>query len=329
VTTALLMLLLNAAQHRLEWSTDAAAACGTEETFDRAVTERLGYSPFTPGGPLRITVGFRKEKAQRIADLRVYGENGGALGEKSLTSGATDCNELILATALAAALAIDPMLLMRPASAGVAADSDPQLVLPAPKSEGRTPVTHQEPPPPSPPAVVREPVPSPLEAPATSRVVVSVGTGATFNQLPTVMFQASADLAWESPIFSLGARANFTAPSYLAVQPGGLKVSAVNFSGLLCIGAERGACFFLQLGALNSWAVDLPKARTATTVSAAVGLQPYVDFWVADAWRLRVQAGAQAQPATTVLFVGPDEVWRTPVLSFFAFISIGYRAARF
>ena len=323
MNAALMFLVLGAAQHQLSFTAEPSAGCGTQDNFERAVAERLGFSPFNAEGPLRMWVNFRKEKALRVAVLKVTDAKGEVKGERSLTSTGEDCGELVSATALAAALAVDPLLLTRPElpQPDAGTERDLQPVLP-PRAQVRAPVTSRE------PIDAGTPPPFSVERPASSpRTVVSVGPGAAFNQVPTVMLQVTGDVAWEWRWLSVGARVNFTAPSYLGLSRGSVGVSVVTVGGLLCVGARWGACFTTQLGVLSSWAVDVPQARSAYTSTASLGLQPYVDIGFAEAWRLRLQLAAQAQPTTTVLYVGANEVWRSPALSFFALISIGYRVA--
>ena len=294
MSLSLMLVVLGAAQHQLMFTADTATGCGTQANFERAVAERLGYSPFVAEGPSRMSVRFRKEGAQRVAELKVMDGDGEVKGERSLTSSADDCGELMLATALAAALAVDPMLLTRAPEPpkNPVEPPEPQLVLP----NVRAPVT-QAPvrSPPLPPEAVLEP---------TGRMVVSLGPGAAFGQVPTVMVQATADVAWEWKWVGVGARASFTAPASLTLSQGTVAVSAATFGTLLCVGSRWGACFTAQLGVLSSAAADVPKARSANTFTSSLGLQPYVDIGFADAWRVRLQLAAQANPAVTVLYVG-------------------------
>lgn len=346
--TTLAAVWLAATPYQLVFSSDPAAACGTQASFERAVAERLGYSPFGEGGPVRMSVSFRQEKTQRVAELKVSDEKGEARGERSLTSRAADCGELVLATALAAALAVDPLLLTRPAEPRPPLSPPPPPPPPPPPAdsqvalvepiEPRTPVIPVEPmdggaPLPRPPDPVAVPSPTRLPLPAppkpepksTSRTMASLGVGATFNQLPTVMAQVAGDFAWETKWVGLGARVTFALPSRLELALGSLNTTAVKFGGLVCVGRRFGACFIAQVGVLSGWAADLPQPRSSNTVTASLGLQPYFDVWFADAWRLRAQLAAEAQPAVTVFYLKSQDVWRTPVLSFFAMLSIGYR----
>ena len=66
-----------------------------------------------------------------------------------------------------------------------------------------------------------------------------------------------------------------------------------------------------------------------TFVSPNVGAQTYDNLWLSERWRLRFQLGAQLHPFATVLTAGNREVWRSPVYSLYALVSIGFAPARF
>lgn len=316
---ALLLLSFTGATHRLDYVRADDSGCPERAVFERAVAERLGYEAFVPTGQRRVWLRLARDGSTRTAELKVFDERNQPSGARALQSTAPDCDELLQSAALAAAMAVDPLLLMRPAAT-------------PPPPPPSTPADGFLPPPPPParePAKVVAAAPAPAAPGPHDSFMVSLGPSASFNRVPTVMAGLDADLGWESHWWGVYARLSFVAPAALAVGGGRFEAMVFSAGPLACFGSTFGACVTTSVGALHSRAVDLPNGSSATTFTAAIGAQPYFNLWLADRWRVRFQLGAQLHPFSTVLTAGNREVWRSPVYSLYALVSIGFVPTRF
>ncbi|MGA9521448.1 MAG: hypothetical protein WBV82_08290, partial [Myxococcaceae bacterium] len=99
---------------RLDYErTPAAASCPDELAMRRSVAERLGYDPFHEEGvrTLRARV---DRPSEWTVEIRLFDPEGALIGERQLSSPGSDCAELASSTALAIAIALDPLVLARP-----------------------------------------------------------------------------------------------------------------------------------------------------------------------------------------------------------------------
>jgi hypothetical protein len=86
----------------------AAAECPDEQALRDAVGARLGYEPFALDAPSLIVVAFRREGAKLLATVQMQDAAGIVKGERTLSSGQGDCDELASTTALTISILLDP-----------------------------------------------------------------------------------------------------------------------------------------------------------------------------------------------------------------------------
>lgn len=308
--------------HQLQVMPDPAALCPDAMGLRRLVAERLGSDPFGPEAPTLVVVRFEKRQGQLTAELQLKDSNGQVKGERLLTSSAADCSELAKATTLAVAILIDPQVLTRP---------EPQVSLPLPNPQpSEAPVVTNQPT--EPPMIIterpnrweREVKPPP---PTPDALVVGLGAGAAFAQVPSAAGTLLVDLAWERPWFALGLRTGVTLPGSLPVGTGAVQAMAVDVGPLLCLRYGRiGLCGVARFGVQHAWAQDLSGNTGPQSAPAAnVGLSPFIDIPLGSVVRVRLFGGAQVNTSTAVLEVGGAQAWRTPLFSFSVGASLAFR----
>src|SRR5262249_51371920 len=90
-----------------------AAQCPGPSDLERAVTKRLGYSPFFPWAPRTIVAEVRGQGRTLKARAELVDETGALLGSRELSGDAAQCNELVASLALTISITLDPMSLNR------------------------------------------------------------------------------------------------------------------------------------------------------------------------------------------------------------------------
>lgn len=121
------------------------AQCPEEGEVRDAVSTRLGYDPFDPRSPTRITAVITRERGGLRARVDLRNEATGAVGQRDLTSARSDCTELASAMELAISIAIDPSSLTRP----VGTAPEEALPTPPPPEEHASPPLELAPPAPT------------------------------------------------------------------------------------------------------------------------------------------------------------------------------------
>jgi hypothetical protein len=107
-----------------------AQSCGDEAQLRRAVARRLGYDPFVVASDTTVVVEFRRE-GEGLKSRIFLIESGHALGfARELLSKSKQCDELLLSSALAISIAIDPESLER-LEVEAPAPSTPKVAQPA------------------------------------------------------------------------------------------------------------------------------------------------------------------------------------------------------
>ncbi|MBK7857028.1 MAG: hypothetical protein IPJ65_00130 [Archangiaceae bacterium] len=342
---SLVLMVLAVAPHRLDSRREPGAeSCPDEQQVRRAVTERLGSSPFGPDAKRTVTVRWRNQGGAYASELTVTDDQGAPVGSKKLTSSARDCSELAASTALALALILDPLSLSRPAAAPAPSDA-PQLQPPPPPPTTAADAPQLQPPPPPPttrpteapspslpppPPVSTEPVASSGPAPAkqepqgpppeTLRGFWLGGAGgiSAFEQ-PLVSGLLELSLAGATDYVMVGGKLGWSTPVALQSSQGSLNTTLVTLGPFVCAGSMRvGGCASLRLGFAPVWTSGF-SSLPGTTVGLtwlAVAIGPYLDFNPLHALKVRVFANLQLQPISQVLLLGGYEVWRTPLFGF-------------
>jgi hypothetical protein len=338
----LVLLCLEAAAQapttmRLEHTSDAAA-CPDAAALTRLVAERLGRDPFTGDAPKKLVVRFGGQPGAFRADLKVIDETGAAKGQRTLQSAAGDCRELAGSVALAMALIIDPLLVLRPPGSPPA---PPELQPPPPAPT--YPADLQPPPPapttpagqdltvPPPPPIAGEttrppPPPPPPGTPPAVQLNLGVGLMGTFFQVPTPSIALGVWADAEGQRWAAGLRGSVTAPAGTAVGVGSVMMMIADVSPYGCLKwGPFGTCGLVRLGFQLGWASGISSSENGSAPEAAIGLEPFFDVNLSELLKLRIHAGAQLNLALASLTVAGFEVYRTPAGTFWLGIDLGFR----
>lgn len=325
MTLRLLLAVALAAEptHQLRFERTAAAqACPDEAALRRAVAERLGKDPFTDDGQRTVRVSFDATDAGLSADVQVQDAAGAVQGTRRLQSAQADCAELAQSTALAVSIAVDPLVLTRPAAPPPPDAGAPSLATAVEPSVAAPPPRRPVEPTPRP----AEP-PAPPPKPSEPDVLVFGALGVDLFSAPSVTLRADVDGVWDGPWWRAGLGLSSTGPGVLAVPRGEVAGWKVTAGPLACLKTGVvGVCGVARFGVLHSWASGLTRPRGVTTPSVQLAAVPYVELKPSGLLRLRFQAGVLVDPLPTWLEVGVAEVWRTPWVSLFFGIAVGFRA---
>jgi hypothetical protein len=284
-----------------------AESCADEVTLRRAVAARVGYDPFFPWAKRTVVAELTRQSRAFVATVSLVDEQGVAHGGRALrTSGA--CAELLDATALTIAIAIDPEILTHP---------------PAP------PVPVDEPaPPPAPAAVAPSIATAPLEnvptpappRPATSQAAfeASLGAVASNGDAPDIAVGLSAgvQVRWRHASFGIEGRVDAPAARSAQGKNGG-DVSAWPLLGAVVPCAYFGAflaCAVGQAGALRVSGAGVSDPQTKWMASWQVGARVGILLPVAERISLRVRSDLLVDVDRASLGLRGIPVWTAPLL---------------
>ncbi len=290
-----------------------ADGCPDEQALRNAVAARLGYDPFSDAAPRTLRARVESAGAERVATVRMEGADGKSLGERRLTSRAADCGELAAAMQLAITIAIDPLVLTRPA---------PELTPPPP------PVVDTPPPPPPPPPASTEPeryafhpqvrqVPEEeLEPAAPLDWGLGVGPLASTGA-PRLAVGAHAFVELRYKRFSLALEGRADLPAGIRVGQDGEVSTWLAGGGLTpCVRWEVfGVCAVAMAGLQGGSASNLPEARSVSTPLFEVGARAMADLRLTKVFSLRFHLDGRVPVTRTTLTVSGTPVWSTPTLA--------------
>jgi hypothetical protein len=131
-------------------------SCPDESELRRAVSARIGYDPFFPTASKTVVAQVTRATKGFRARVQIVGDDGRVRGEKDLTTGGDDCNELIATMALAISIALDDL------DDGTKAAPDAAATTPAATTPAAGPPADEE----APRAAVPETRPKDAPAPA-------------------------------------------------------------------------------------------------------------------------------------------------------------------
>ncbi len=221
-----------------------AEAC-TVEALKESVSLRLGYDPFVPHHRTQVIVQLSAGAAGLSGRVQLVRD--GAPTSERVVSGSRDCQGLTQALALTVSLAIDPLMLTRPA---------PPAPTPAPAP--RAP----------------EPAPAPPAEPSRElKVSAAVAASLELGLHPNSLFGARTLARFGGARFSLAAGGWVTVPTRLRVESSA-------FVETFSAGGELGGCAQLWLlsacvlgraGALRYEGMALFEARRGWLPMALVG----------------------------------------------------------
>ncbi len=292
-----------------------AESCADEATLRRSVAARVGYDPFFPWAKRTVVANLARQSRDFVAVVSLVDEEGVAHGGRELrTSG--DCAELLDATALAIAIAIDPEILTHPAPPStLAGGSGPGGVAPGVVGEpaappAATPPVFTAPAPPDVPTSLQPPPATrPADFEATLGAVASSGSAPDL----AVGLSAGAQVRWRH--VSVGVEGQVDAPASRSVQGGDVSAWAVLGAVVPC--AYFGpflACAVAQGGALRVSSGGVPETHATWTGSWQAGARAGVLIPVGESLFLRVHSDllVNLDRARLELRVG-QVVWTAPL----------------
>jgi hypothetical protein len=300
--------------------------CPDEETFQRAVTDRLGRDPFVQGAPRKISVLFSRTGATLTALVRVE-EAGRARGERRIET-RSGCSELASGAALAVSIAIDPL-----AALGAPLQTEDAHPDPAEKA-GHEPAstTVDEHPKPTdtvagPPA---KPSPTRDSGPVVSRAFARAGMRAWAGITPAISTGPSIGFGYQHGFGSLALDAIAVLPRSESV-PGTRRAVAVALLGAQlspCAHfAELRGCALFDSGALFAHGEGVADPLTATSFYASAGIGFGYSFF-AGRFSLTPIIEASAHLTTAQLSLDGQLVWSTPRLLGSLGLEVGYDVSR-
>ncbi len=292
---------------RLDYArTPAAASCPDEGAMRRSVAERLGYDPFHDEGgrTLRARVDRPSEWA---VEIRLLDPEGVLIGERQLSSPGNDCAELASSTALAIAIALDPLVLARPTPPPAPVAQQPEPL--PPPLRVVTAVEHRA-------APVEPDAPAPAR-PGDPRLQLGFMALGALGTAPSATLGGTLVAGARFGGLYLGAEVRADIPGSKAVGRGSVQAGQVVGGAVVCGQTGWvGACGIVSGGVLRSQSWDVLAATTAETPWVTVGPRAFLDLPFGPTVRLRLQADLVVPVTRTTLVVGHVEVWQSPIVAF-------------
>ncbi len=297
--TIVALVALSSATVRLDYAA-SPPGCPDEEEFRALVAARLGRDPFSLDGAPSLSVRFAAGDPL-VAQLLLTRSDGTSGGERRIEAGAASCNELARSVAVAAALALDP-LLRREAERQAA----PPEAAPVPVSA---------PPPPDAP----RPSPEPLQLALFAGPLGALGAG------PALAYGGWLEVSGRLGRGALSVEGRFHAPSSVAVGSGWAEASSTLLVVAPCLRLDPLAlCATAALGGLRLSGEGLTAAAAQTVPHLELGLRAAAEWRVAGAWGLRLQGEAAVPLTRTSMAFGEEVVWRVPPVTGHLGAGVGY-----
>lgn len=305
-----------------------AEACPDQAALERAVSERLGYSPFFPVAGRKIVAEIWGTGDLLHARARLVEQGGVVRGSRELAAPAAQCGELLASLALAVSITLDPMSMSRPAS--------------APAEDTPASPAHEEPV--HPPAAGEPPrqapshevgasdVPSSSEALAGAgrrsfALLASAGAIAAVGALPRLSPGLRLGLEARGRFLSLAIEgAGLAAVSASAPFGGEARFSLLFASAVPCARAAWAkGCAVATFGRLSGEGRGVTDARRETRSYAALGLRFEAAWLVVGNFELALHAGANKTLSMPSFQLAGAEVWRPPPFSADAGLALSLR----
>ncbi|MBK7861419.1 MAG: hypothetical protein IPJ65_22950 [Archangiaceae bacterium] len=298
-----MLTLLGAA--RLDYS--SPAGCPDARHFRAMVAARLGHDPFTEDGALLLSVALTAQRAGFDATL-VLTDAAHRAGERKL-AGRAPCADFAESVAVAAALALDPLLARE-------------------AKEAAAPEVAREP---LPPAVVAPPPVAPAaDAPTPPavqplRVGVAVGPLGALGIAPTATYGGFVELRLAGPLLSVGIGARLDGPGALAVAQGRGVVYGGAATLTPCITrAWVSGCAVVALGGMRLEGDGLPGASGRTVFSGQAGLLGAFEPQLTEHWSLRLWLSVEVPFTRPSMAFGDQRVWQLSWLTGHLGLGVGY-----
>ena len=292
-----------------------AETCPDEAALRAAVASRLAYDPFRETAATTVATSMQARRKELLARIELRDAKGAVIGARELVSPESDCSELARAVALAIAIAIDPVSVIR-------------VPLPPVRTPSVAPVVSErtnEPPPgpaisPLPPAAppsARSEASLPAHAAASAGPHVRATSALLLGAGPTPGLSAGARLGlgvrWPSVSIDLEGRGIWPTSASAAQLPGDVRAFAVLASVVPCL--HEGpllACGVASAGPLRGAGEGAIAARTATTMFAAAGGRAGAEIPLGRSLALGLSIEADISLTPTSLRLGALEVFHTP-----------------
>jgi hypothetical protein len=325
------------ARYALSWvRAEGAEQCPPARVLTAEVERRLGRKVFDADAERAFEVEVTRFGAKYRSDVFVRGENGQALGHRTLQSDEPGCGALVDATALAIALVIDPEAATRPPPppAPAAPVEPPALVAPAP-----APLPALAPP--AAPAPAPTPAPSPVPAPGELRGAIStprlvsvsvrgeIAGGLVPGATPGV--ELAVSVRWARR-WGFALRGAYAAPQNVARGVGSLDVGLTRGAVLATYEAAHSERLRLILGAGPSLGALHVAVRQPAPVTdpgdfwfAALTLESELQLSVAKGFFLGL-GGVALTPLRRQQFLvrgQAEAVWQEPLLAGALFFGVG------
>jgi hypothetical protein len=286
------------------------SGCPDEETFRRAVTDRLGRDPFVRGASRKIRVLLTQTGATLTALVRVE-EAGRARGERRIET-RSGCGELASGAALAVSIAIDPLVAL-----GLPAQPEPAHPEPAPKPAPKPaskPASERSKPPAEGAERPPQPAPSSGAEGTISRAFMRGGVRAWAGVVPEISAGPSVGVGYQHGLGSLALDGIAVLPRTESVADTRRAVAVALLAAQLspCAHlADLRACALFTSGAMFARGEGVDDPRTGTSYFASVGLGLGYSFFTGR-FALTPIIEASARLTTTQLTLDNDLVWSTP-----------------
>lgn len=271
----------------LHYRTPAHARCPSQSELEGAVSARLGYVPFAVAAERTVNATIVASGKSLIGQIELLDGDGAVRGSRSLSGAGNDCEELAASLELAITLAIDPLVMQRPA-----APASAPAVVAAPLK------------PPSEPAPLPPPGPSPRPAVRLGAAVLGA-LGAAPNVVPG--FEIEAGLAWTHFSLALAGHvdAAATTPLIQTQLLYGTLSPCFHYSVAM-------VCGRVLAGALRGAGAQIANPRQDTTFYAAAGLRAGVEVCIYRQLFFAAFIDLNAVLTRTTISVNSAPVWITP-----------------
>jgi hypothetical protein len=287
--------------------TPEAAVCPDQAALQKAVEARLGHDPFSIWGENTVIATVSAHGTELRARAEFVDGAGVMRGSRDVVGRATDCDELILALALAISITLDPMqATAMPAEQGLETRVEPEPVAPPQPAPAQS-ADHEK--------VRRGPRQpnTPLKNSSSSSWSAHAGVFGSAGAVPSIASGARLGLRFERQAFSGGIELAASWPSSKSLgEDRSVNVSIFVANVFPCITLVRGlfGCALGSFGVFRAHGEGVTDPRSETLGYAAVGGRLALELPVGTRWSFSSQAdllGTLTRPDFTL---NQASVWR-------------------
>jgi hypothetical protein len=279
--------------------------CADEAMLRRRIAERLGYDFVSNDAGARLRANIREEGQELRATFSLDDASGIRKGERTLSAGKDECDELSSTMALSIAILLDPHSVLGP-------------VAPPPPSPPPPPTTLIVSAPEPSPFDSETPLPSPtLDDPDKTTIRLGGGPITSVGVGPGPALGATVVVGVARGPWSADFEGRADLPSSTARDDGTQVTSSVLVGQLVpCgrVGVLR-LCLLVAAGAMNARGTGAGAPETASKFYAASGIRVAAELPLATRLLLRVHPDLWAPLTPTSLAVARSTLWTTPPLA--------------